>query len=242
MNKTSLGDYLRAHDSIDGWLYPDDVLLFQEINALQGLSKVNGDLLEIGVYHGKSAILLGYFPRQEERLVVCDLFQSQGQTRENQAERQVWYPELTRKTFEENYLRFHHRLPSIVVCPSTKLIQIGSLTRTFRFIHIDGSHLYSIVRRDIHTAKLLLKNKGVVAFDDYRSIHTPGVAAAIWQEVFYGGLIPLCLTPQKMYATWDRTHLSLLKSLSAWAKKRGDFTTNTEMVCGRKLLRIQKKD
>lgn len=62
MNKTNSGDYLRALDSIDGWLYPEDVLLFQEIDALQGLSKVTGDLLEIGVYHGKSAILLGYFP------------------------------------------------------------------------------------------------------------------------------------------------------------------------------------
>lgn len=241
MNKTNSCDYLRALDSIDGWLYPDDVQLFQEIDALQRLSKVNGDLLEIGVYHGKSAILLGYFPRQDERLVLCDLFQSPGQTRENQAEKQFWYPELTRETFEGNYLRFHHRLPSIVICPSTKLIQIGRLTRTFRFIHIDGSHLYSIVRQDICTAKLLLKDKGIVVFDDYRSIHTPGVAAAIWQEVFSGGLIPLCLTPQKMYATWDRTHLSLLKGLRAWAMKRGDISANTEMVCGRKLLRIQMK-
>ena len=166
MNNIDSGDYLRAFDTIDGWLYPEDVLLFQEIDALQGLSKVTGDLLEIGVYHGKSAILLGYFPRQDERLVVCDLFQSPGQTRENQAEKQFWYPELTRETFERNYLRFHNSLPVVVVCPSAKLIQAGNLTRTFRFIHIDASHVYSIVRQDIHIAKLLLKDKGIVVFDD----------------------------------------------------------------------------
>ena len=126
-----------------------------------------------------------------------------------------------------------------MVCPSTKLIQTGNLTRTFRFIHVDASHVYSIVRQDIRTAKLLLKETGIVVFDDYRSIHTPGVAAAIWQEVSHGNLIPLCLTPQKMYATWDQMNVSLAKSLRAWAKKRGDFTTNTDMVCGRKLLRMK---
>jgi hypothetical protein len=173
-----IDDYVQQLNSVNGWLYQEDVLLFQEINAFQGLDNIHGDLLEIGVYHGKTAILMGYFTRNGERLVVCDLFQATAQNRENQTEKTSWYPDLTREVFEANYLRFHRELPSIVACPSTKVIQAGRLIKSFRFIHIDGSHVFSVVRQDMRTAKRLLLKKGIVAIDDYRSAHTPGVAAA----------------------------------------------------------------
>ncbi len=238
--KTSVNDYLAAQDCIQGWLYPEDVLVFQEINAFQGLDTLKGDLLEIGVYYGKSAILMGYFTRDDEGLVVCDLFQSPAPTRKNQAEKQFWYSQLTQTIFETNYLRFHAELPSMVSCPSTELIRIGLLKRNFRFVHIDGSHLYSIVRQDLRTAKRLLLRNGIVAIDDYRSIHTPGVAAATWQEVTSGSLIPFCLTPQKMYATWDESNAAAFrKHLTIWAKKRSDLIAEIETVYGWKLLRLK---
>ena len=228
-------------DSVEGWFYREDILLFEKLNELQRVDHVNGDLLEIGAYHGKSAILLGYFRRKAEQLVVCDLFETPGQTLENRAEKEFWYSKLTQDVFEKNYLRFHRQLPMILTCPSTKLLKVGKLSRTFRFIHIDGSHVYSIVRQDIHTAKTLLKDRGIVAFDDYRSIHTPGVAAAVWEEVTGGDLIPLCLTPQKIYATWDTHNLHLLRKLRVWANKQGECEIDTDTVCGRKLLRIRVK-
>jgi hypothetical protein len=239
MSKRTLNDYVQELNEIQGWLYPEDVLLFQEINALQGLGNISGDLLEIGVYHGKTAILMGYFARYAERLVVCDLFQLPGQIPENQAEKNSWYPELTREIFETNYLRFHSELPFIVTCASTRLIQAGRLKKCFRFIHIDGSHLFSIFRQDLRTAKRLLVRKGVLAIDDYRSVHTPGVAAAAWQEVTSGRLVPFCLTPQKMYATWHQSNDVLREHLTAWAKKRGDLAVHIETVNGRNLLRLE---
>src|SRR5688572_12330628 len=142
MNKTHLDEYLKALDSIQGWFYPEDVRLFQTLNELQGKDDVSGDLLEIGVYHGKSSILMGYFPRKDENLVVCDLFEQSARTVANRAEARYWYSNLSRELFESNYLRFHDLLPVIVRCSSTHLMKMGKLSRTFRFIHIDGSHLY----------------------------------------------------------------------------------------------------
>jgi Methyltransferase domain len=241
LRSSRLSDYLDVLDSIEGWFYREDILLFEKINELQELNHVNGDLLEIGAYHGKSAILLGYFQQQGEQLVVCDLFEIPGQTLENRAENEFWYSKLTRNVFETNYLRFHRQLPVMLTCPSTKLLKVGRRSKTFRFIHIDGSHLYPIVRQDIQTAKTLLKDRGIVAFDDYRSIHTPGVAAAVWEEVTSGDLVPFCLTPQKMYATWDTNNLHLLNKLSVWANKQGEFAIDIDEVSGRKLLRIRVK-
>lgn len=241
VNKTHIDEYLTALDSIQGWFYPEDVRLFQALNVLQGQDGVTGDLLEIGVYHGKSSILLGYFPREDEHLVVCDLFEQSARTVANQAEAQCWYSSLSRELFENNYLHFHDRLPVIVKCPSTHLMKVGKLSRTFRFIHIDGSHLYAIVKRDIRTAKALLRDSGIVAIDDYRSIHTPGVAAAAWEEIARGELIPFCLTPQKMYATWARATRQLMSRLTTWAHRSGAYDVATEKVCGRNLLRLQLK-
>lgn len=41
-----------------------------------------------------------------------------------------------------------------------------------------------------------------MVLDDYRSPHTPGVAAATWEAVFCHGLRPICVTPEKLYGTW----------------------------------------
>ena len=84
MNKTHLDEYLKALDYIQGWFYPEDVRLFQTLNELQGKDGVPGDLLEIGVYHGKSSILMGYFPRKDERL-VRDFFEQSARTVANRA-------------------------------------------------------------------------------------------------------------------------------------------------------------
>lgn len=242
MRRSLLAHYLIASARVPGWFYPEDIQVFDRINQLQGQYRIKGNLLEIGSYHGKSAILLGYFPRRGERLVVCDLFHVPGQTVENRAEQRYWYSKLTRAVFERNYLRFHNKLPVILTCPSTKLLNVGQLSEnTFRFIHVDGSHVYSIVRRDLRTSRGLLRDRGIVAIDDYRSVHTPGVAAAVWEEVARGDLIPLCLTPQKMYATWDIHNLHLSNKLRIWAQKQGNFQVDRDRICGRTVVRIRSK-
>jgi methyltransferase family protein len=240
-NETSLERFLIAQHQLQGWLYQDDVLVFQQINAIQSADNVKGDLLEIGVYHGKSAILMGYFVRDDERFVVCDLFESPAPNRENQSEKLSWYPELTQRTFEENYLRFHAQLPAILACPSTSLIERGALKDSFRFIHIDGSHIFSVVRSDIRTAKALLNKDGIVAIDDYRSVHTPGVAAAVWEAVTSDHLVPICLTPQKMYATWNSSNTTQ-RHLLAWADQRSDIEVELETICDSALLRLKIKE
>ncbi len=241
MNKIPLDAYLTELDGIPGWLYPEDVRLFRQLNEWQRQDGVTGDLLEIGAYQGKSAILLGYFLHEGERLVVCDLFEKTARTNPNKAEINLWYPDLTRAQFERNYLRFHNTLPRVVACSSTRLIRAGKLSRTFRFIHIDGSHLYTVVQQDLRTARRLIRDDGIVAIDDYRSVHTPGVAAAAWEAIARGDLIPFCLTPQKIYGTRDTLNRHLVNRLTTWALRSGGYDVAVEKVRGRDLLRLQLK-
>lgn len=188
-------------DTVAGWFRPADRILFDAIDSAQRESGITGDLLEIGCYQGTSAILLGYMRQENERLVICDLFDGPTESPEDDAERARYYtPSFNRQTFESNYRQFHDELPDIIAEPSS-VLRNHRLKRTFRFIHVDGSHAYDQVKADLLLARSLLIPEGVVVFDDLLSPHTPGVTAACWEGVINHQMIPLAQTV-KMYATW----------------------------------------
>ena len=189
-----------GRETVPGWFYQADAMLFDAIDVAQERVGITGDILEIGCYQGTSAILLGYLRKPEERFVVCDLFDGPTVNAENAQERDRFYMDLSRHSFETNYLRFHELLPDIVAGPSSTLFECG-LARTFRLIHIDGSHQYEAVRSDLLLAKELLLPGGIVVFDDIVTMHTPGVTAAVWEGVMNDGLIPL-FQSRKFYGTW----------------------------------------
>jgi hypothetical protein len=224
---------------VPGWFMAEDFVMFEGIDQVQRASRIKGDLLEIGVYHGKSAILLGQFRAEDEELVVCDVFDSDVFTSENERENVHFYQGLTRLAFESNYARYHQGLPRILQCPSTEIPNLR-LTRSFRFVHIDGSHLYENVRADLRTAKELMFGSGIVAVDDWRSHEFPGTAYAFWEEVNTGGLVPICHTPQKMYATWDPSRLA--GRLMAWCAKNRLLLTTPGTIGGRPALQVEPSE
>jgi hypothetical protein len=233
-----IADYMRRRGSIPGWFPALDADVFTMVDAIQRAGATCGDLLEIGVYQGLSAVLLGYLVRPDEELVVCDVFDEPVDASANRAENAASYPGLTRARFEAHYLDFHRRLPSVLQCSSTELPRLLA-GRAMRFVHVDGSHLYDLVRADLETARALLVRGGVVAVDDYRHEHTPGVAAAVWAQVATGGLTPLLATRDKLYATWtpeafDRDALATLVAA------RPETVVDTQDVAGHELLCVAK--
>jgi len=101
-------EYIRVMGSVPGWFTPLDARLFVAIDQLQDVGGIRGHLFEIGAYKGRSAILLGFLARHDERVVVCDLFMEDGgTTAENVAENAHFYSDLGRSEFEGNYLQFH---------------------------------------------------------------------------------------------------------------------------------------
>ena len=192
---------IEGRESIPGWFERGDAELFSAIDLALRTAGLVGDILEIGCYQGSSAILLEYLRRPNERLVVCDLFQEVATNLDDFHHRTNSYSDLSRESFEVNFLRFHKNLPEIIAESSTTL-SARNLGRTFRLIHIDGSHEYQVVRSDLLLAKSLLMPGGFVIFDDIVTLHTPGVTAAVWEGVIHDGLIPVYQT-HKLYGTWS---------------------------------------
>ncbi|MEU8919784.1 class I SAM-dependent methyltransferase [Kitasatospora sp. NPDC048545] len=190
-------------DDVPGWFWDHDRHSFEWFLGRQEKTGVTGDLMEMGAYLGRSAIVIGEHLQPGETFTVCDLFDSDAPDDENAAEMDLSYRKtLTRSAFESNYLSFHDELPEIIQAPTSVLAGGKVPVGAFRFIHIDASHLYEHVVGDLQVARVALQEQGVVVLDDYRSQHTPGVAAATWEAVFNHGLKPILLTECKFYGTW----------------------------------------
>lgn len=188
-------------DTIKGWFFPSDRRIFSWLLARQTEVGVRGNLVELGSYLGKSAVLIGDYVQPGETFTVLDLFEGQTADADNAAEQAGSYATLTEQRFAENYLRFHPQLPTVVRDVSSVIVErvpAGSC----RFVHVDASHLYDHVSVDVDSARTLLGEQGIVAFDDYRSEHCPGVAAAVWEGVLDKGLQVIGVSENKLYATW----------------------------------------
>jgi predicted O-methyltransferase YrrM len=195
-----------------GWFWPEDCDLFDRILAQQLADNITGDLLEIGCYHGKSAILMGYGLRDDENLIVCDLFGAPVDTAEKT---DVFEASFNIDTFITNYRKFHPRNPVILACSSLELEL--KQDDEFRFIHVDGGHSYEVAAFDIQTAISYSASHTVIAIDDYRTHHTPGVPAAIWAAAAAGELFPFCLSETKVYAAATRVgHQRWLDVARSW--------------------------
>jgi hypothetical protein len=191
---------------LGGWFSRTDAAVFQAVDRAQRRLSITGDLLEIGAFEGRSAVVLGALPRGGETFHICDPFDDRaGVDAANRSENAGHYQGLTRQIFEQNYLRFHPNLPTIHQCLSTEL---DLAPKSFRLVHIDGSHLYEVVRLDVQLVETLVVESAVVVLDDYRKPDTPGVSAAVWAAVARG-LTPLVLTNQKLYASWSPERLTV---------------------------------
>ena len=197
-------------EKVPGWFSALDQDVFRAILKSQD----SGHILEIGVYQGKSAIFIENFRKESEEFHICDVFDSVETDSQNNSEIEKSYENLTFLNFKYNFERFHSKMPIVHVCDSTKLPNEIS-NKNFRFIHIDGSHLYDIVKSDLKFASEHLQpDYGVIAMDDFRAAHTTGVAAAMWESVINGNLVPILITPNKAYLSNPNNKLVIENLLS----------------------------
>lgn len=229
-----------SYRDIRGWFTPIDHRVFTGLLDEQAES-APGDLVEIGAFMGKSAVVIGGYTRADERFVVIDLFGDlsllgdDGDDRANKEENQGSYPRLTRQRFESNYLTIHDELPVVVQAPSSAIMDHVE-PGTVRFVHVDASHLYGPVAADCRAVKKMLRAGGVVAFDDWRNAKCPGVAAAIWESVATDGLVPVAVTRNKLYAAHEGAGDVLDSVRRVVAKDPGWWLVQEHQIMGHTVL------
>jgi SAM-dependent methyltransferase len=176
--------YLDDTRDVEGWFFPVDAYLFGFIDEIQKRERIEGNLFEIGVHHGKTAIFLARMRREGEIAGVCDVFDQQ----ELNVDRSGGG---NRAIFERN-LRGHELR---VFAKLSSTLTPDDTTERCRFFHIDGGHRAEDVVNDLEVAARALLPDGVVALDDLFNPNWPGVGEgfyrfiAAWRDVFVPILI-----------------------------------------------------
>ena len=225
-------------EAIPGWFLPDDRTVFRFFLGEQARNGQRGDLAELGVYLGSSAVLIGSYQQPGEVFTVVDLFGRTGDDPVTDAETRRYYRGLTQVAFEANYRAVHGDLPVVIRGPSTD-IRGRAASGRHRFVHVDASHEYANVIADIETAKDLLTGDGIVVFDDVQSARFPGVAAAVWPEL-HDGLVPLVLSSEKLYATWGIPD-EWQRAVRRWIDG-SDLQSHVHQIGGHDVVRVWRND
>jgi hypothetical protein len=197
--RIDVNSYVARHMyKVRGYLKLLDAQIIAALGHAQIRDGVRGDLVEIGVHHGKLFIILALLRQQGERLLAADLFEDD---------------ELNRATVHagrEN--AFFRNLKKLGVAVSTEEIYKGdSLKLTpeqlqqrvaqVRLFSIDGGHYYEHVSNDVRLAAQVIHDKGVIIVDDFFTTRWPEVTFATYDFLRKAGeeMRPFLVSKSKLY-------------------------------------------
>jgi hypothetical protein len=170
MHSEEVRRYLDETRHVEGWFFPVDAYLFAFVDAIQKREGIRGNLFEIGVHHGKTALFLARVAAEGEALGVCDVFEQQELNRDGSGEG-------SRELFVRNMQDF----PVRVFAKESSALTTEETTTRCRFFHIDGGHRAEDVAGDLATAQRALLEDGVVALDDLFNPNWPGVSEGFYR-------------------------------------------------------------
>lgn len=174
---------------------PLDAGLFMALDFAQKGAGIEGDLGEIGVFHGRVAFLLAHFLNEGERVHAIDIFD-------------MYWPNTPYNLPDAligNALKLGLDLTrfNLIKADTTKEAQRvaneAGAGRS-RFFHVDGDHRLANIMADSKIALEVTQPDGVIAFDDVFSYLMPEVTEGVIRS-FLGrtDFVPLALSSNKAY-------------------------------------------
>jgi hypothetical protein len=153
----------------------DSLLEFQNARG------ITGDVLEIGVFRGKSAAVLARRMAKTETLHLYDISDQLDRAR------------LAAIGVPSKY--------SIVDSAELKKRDLAELRRAMRFCHIDASHRFEATIYELSIADYVLADDGIVSLDDYANLNYSQILAATFKYLFtrHTDLTIFLVTQEKAY-------------------------------------------
>lgn len=166
---SSFKDRANALASIHGFFSPASHGIWDVLLRLQSDHGIGGHLVEIGVFHGKSAMVLAPFRGGDELVALVD-------------------PRLRRDSIarafsavgidlnEEHHLLLENRSSELSAAHD-----FWDLQNHVRFLHVDGAHTAADVYRDLSLADRLMSDAGICVVDDFFNFSYPQITEAVYE-------------------------------------------------------------
>jgi hypothetical protein len=158
-------DYMKHFSEVDGWFQTPAIAIWDTLLSYQQEHGISGNLLEIGVWKGKSAALAALHCQGDDACVFVDAMPlDEAKARISQVTPGISYHYLQ----EQSQSLARHPF-------------VSQGTPAFRWIHVDGEHSGQSVTNDLEIADHLLSDRGIAVFDDFFSPGYPQVTQAVFQ-------------------------------------------------------------
>jgi hypothetical protein len=188
--------YLYYSDRIEGWMYQTTGLAMMELLWLQESASFAGDIAEIGVHHGCSALALVAAARENETIFAIDVFDRQDLNIDGSGKSDL-------AAFRE-HLRYLFPKARVEIIAKSSLEIRGAEQENnlsdIRFLSIDGGHTKTTTLNDLAIAEVCLAPQGAAALDDVFNANWPGVASGLFEFLNRKpDLTPFAVFPNKLF-------------------------------------------
>jgi hypothetical protein len=186
----ALAKYLENLNQLEGWFQPDAALLFMAYNQFITAQGISGDVLEIGVHHGKSAIGVAALRGADKQFCAIDLFDTLQSLNVSGSGKGSEHEFLT------NMASYHGDLGFVrIIRGASSILTPAQLGTGFSFCHIDGGHSAEETYKDLRLCQQITVAGGLIALDDYFHPGFPGVSEGAVKYMLDQPhtLIPLCV-------------------------------------------------
>lgn len=235
--------FLKNETTILGSLRLECSYLLASIGDTLNRLGCTGDMVEFGVYKGRSSIPVACFLSGSERFFAIDPFKCDPGNEKLKAGGIGDY-----KIFIENWDKIFGHTRNLKVYKSTSQSFYENEKRIidkkkFKFVSIDGDHSFQGTLLDLEIAEKILTNCGIVAVDDCFNIEWPSVQQAVNHYLstensmapFLAGWNKLFLCRTEMVSSWQAELQKYVSYFSEnienfWIKRSFDFHGKSILV------------
>jgi hypothetical protein len=194
-------------DNIEGMLSPFSMSVLDSVLSFQAARQVKGDIVELGVFRGKSAAILARRLSGGEQLHLYDIA----------------------NYFDRDALKATNGPISFNIANTADLSRrsFDAIKGKVRFCHIDASHMFEPTMHEMALADHMLADDGVLCLDDYTNLNYSQILAATFKYLFTQrtDLKMFMVTDEKAYlcrASRFPVHAEfVLKSMISNLRERG---------------------
>jgi hypothetical protein len=194
--KTARDYIFRRMPRIRGYLGPVDALAIAAVMIGQTNAQLGGSVAEIGVFFGRSFLLMAALVGENEKALAADLFDIGAAAHDDSLQ-------LT---------SFLNAAKALNIAVDRELVFVGNskdLTAPFllektgllRFFSIDGGHVSQDVMSDAELAAQVISDFGVICFDDFFNPEWPEVTLGVLEFLrdSSGPFVPFMISEKKLF-------------------------------------------
>ncbi|MFF0919839.1 class I SAM-dependent methyltransferase [Rhizobium leguminosarum] len=206
----SFEDVRAKAEGIEGMMSWFSMQVMDSVLSFQNAAGLKGDLLEFGVFKGRSAAVLSAHVKSTEKFILVDV-----------------EPYITDETIASLFAK-----PEFLLGRSEEFAKsyqgYRSLKRSVRFMHVDSAHSYRGTLQELKLADQLLSADGVLCLDDFSNLNYSQILPALYKYLYrnWTDLRVFLVTDAKCYICrrrhFDRYGSFILNSLIEEMKKRGN--------------------